>query len=77
MANEGNRPHSRGMPFEQAYEIKRDKAIIELEKHVRKLTRKLKQIQGSEQRNHYHRGLDVSHIGIAYLSPHKDCDDED
>jgi len=39
MANEGEGSHSKGIPFEQAHEIRRDKAIIELQEQVRKLTK--------------------------------------
>jgi len=65
MANEGDPSYSRGIPLEQAHEIRRDKGILELKEHVRRLTRELEQVKGSERRSHDHQKLNVSPIDIA------------
>jgi len=77
MANKGDAPHFRGIPPKQAHEIKRDRAIIELQVHGRKFTRELEQVKGFGQQNPYHKGYDVNPIDIMYLSPHEDIDDEE
>jgi len=41
MTNGGDIFHPGYIPLEQAYEMSRDKAIIELQEQVRRLTRKL------------------------------------
>ena len=41
MANEGNPSHSRGIPLEQTPEMRRDKAIIELQDQARKVRKSI------------------------------------
>ena len=53
MANEGDTSHSLGTPLEQAHEIRRQRAIVELQEQVRKLAIELEQVTGSGQRNPY------------------------
>ena len=47
MGNEGDASHSKGISPDQAYEMRRDRAIIELQEQVRRLTKELEQVRGS------------------------------
>jgi len=79
MANEGEYDYIRGIPLKEAHEMRKDKAIIELQEQVRKLTLELEQIKGSvpfERGGHCHWELDVSSIDITYLFSYKEFDIE-
>jgi len=57
MANEGESSHSKGIPLKQANEIRRHKAIIELQEQVRKLIMELAGVKGfvpPEQQGYSH-----------------------
>ena len=65
----------RGISLELAYEMKRDKAIIDLQEQMRKLIMELERFKGSERQVLGPGELDVNPIDIAYSSSHKDHED--
>jgi len=77
MTNGAESYQPRGVSLELAHEMRRDKAIIDLQEQVRKLIMELEQVKGSERRVSRPREHDVNPIGIAYLSSHEDHKDRD
>ena len=66
----------RGISLELAYEMKRDKAIIDLQEQMRKLIMELERFKGSERQVLGPGELDVNPIDIAYSSSHEDHEDK-
>ena len=75
MSNDAEPSQPRGISLELVHEMRRDKAIIDLQEQVRKLTIKLEWVKGSKRRVPRPRELDVKPIDIAYSSSHKDHED--
>ena len=77
MSNDTEPSQPRGISLELTLEMRRDKAIIDLQEQVRKLTMELEQVKGSERWVPQPRELDVNPIDIAYTSSHEDHKDRD
>ena len=75
MTNDAKPSQPWGISLELACEMKRDKAIIDLQEQVRKLTMGLQRGEGFKQRVLQPRELDVNPINIAYSSSHEDHED--
>lgn len=77
MANEEDPCHSKGIPLEQAHELRRDKAIHELQEQVRRLTRQLEGLFPHEGETNTSRS---SMLALWTFPTHlliKDYDDKD
>ena len=77
MSNNVKPAQPRGVSLELAHEMRRDKAIIELQEQIRKFTMVLEWVKGSERRVPRSREVDVNPIDIAYSSSHEDHEDRD
>ena len=75
MSNDAEPSQPRGISLELAHEMRRDKAIVDLQEQVRKLTKELEWVKGSEWWVPRPKGLDVTPIDIAYSSSHDDHED--
>ena len=65
MTNDVEPSQSRGISLELAHERRRDKAIIDLQEQVRKLTMELERVKGFERWVPWSRELDVNPIDIG------------
>ena len=72
MSNDMEPSQPSGISLELRHEMRRDKAIIDLQEQVRKLTMELERVKGSKRRVPRPRELDVNPIDIAYSSSHED-----
>jgi len=60
--------------------MRKDKAILELQQQLGRLTRELEQVRGlvpTEHQNQHHQELDVGPIDIAYSPSYEDYNDKD
>ena len=72
MTNDEETSQIRGISLKLAHEIRRHKAIIDLQEQVRRLSMELERVKGSERWVSRPREHDVNPIDIAYSSSHED-----
>jgi len=75
MTNDAEPSQPRDISLELAHEIRRDKAIIDLQEQVSRFTMELERVKGSEHWVSRPRELDVDPIDIGYSSSHEDHED--
>jgi len=75
MTNDAEPSQSRGVFSRLAHEMRRDKAIINLQEQVRKLTMVLERVKGFKRWVPQPRELDVNPIDISYSYSHEGHED--
>jgi len=70
MSNDEEPSQLRGISLEFTHEMRRDKAIIDLQEQLRKLIMELEWVKGSEWWAPWASELDVNLIDITYSSSH-------